>query len=165
MKLKIFSPILFLLLISNFDVIFAVENRPDDENAQIEVVEWEDVPNYWVVKWGSRRGMFEKAKRSKGGCVVIGFIIESDGNSSSHRIIGSFPDDALDEVMLDYVQRAHFKPAKSNVSNMPVYTVFPTAMYNVRNGKMDEQLIIKVNKICKRKADNYLTQLIQNQAD
>jgi len=131
------------------------------ENGLIEIVEWGDVPDYWIVDWGKVPRAFEKAKRSKGGCVAISFIIESDGNTSLHKIVGSFPDDALDEVIIEQIRRTSFKPTTSNMDKKPVFTVLATGMWSVLNGKDNKQLREKVQEICLRKADAYLTQLVQ----
>jgi len=123
----------------------------------------EMLENYWV-EIKRAKPNFEAAKRSKGGCVAIGFIIESDGNTSTLSVIGSFPSDALDEALVDSLRRTHYRPAERNPGRNPVFTVIVTGMYKQvgRLRDIDIELQAKVKEVCQRLADDWLVRRMKN---
>jgi len=137
------------------------------EDELIEVVAFKDLDNYWVVK---RRGQprIEDAQRSKGGCVAVALVISPDGKTSAHKVVGSFPDHALDAMAINAWKKTHFEPAEGNKNKTSVYTVMTTVLFGV-NGRVtkvsreEEELAIKVRDICRQKADKYLTELVHMQ--
>lgn len=162
MKQRIFSTLLLFISVSTAGLIHA------SDNDFILVVDAKNLENYWLEK-RSVRPAFENAKRSKGGCVSIGFIIEGDGKTSDQRIVASFPDDALDKVWIDVFRRTRYKPAEKNAAKIPVYTVATRAMYQPtdygkRQNENEANLMASVNAICKRETDNYLAKLTQESA-
>ncbi len=153
--------ITFLLLIS---VYFSIALSADDSEF-ITVVDEKNLDGYWQIK-RKVRAVVEKAKRSKGGCSSIAFIIEPDGKTSNVSIVASIPDDALDNVWLDKVRRTRYKPAKDNMARLPVYTVISRASYNPAGGSKEQQaqersLMEKINIICGQNTAEYLAQIMK----
>lgn len=138
-----------------------------DNSDFITVVDEKNLDGYWQIK-RKVRAVVEKAKRSKGGCSSIAFIIEPDGKTSNVSIVASVPDDALDNVWLDMVRRTRYKPAKDNLARLPVYTVISRATYShnaARSSKeqqaQERSLMEKINMICGRNTAEYLAQVLK----
>ncbi len=165
MKMEFVVTLMALVSLSASNTSFA------DEDDFIEIVEAKDHTNYWVAKKlpGPKRKS-KQARESNGGCVSVAMIINADGNTSNLRVVGSFPDTALDEVAIDIFRRAHFKPAKSNEEREPIFTVFtwnavPTVKINGRVKSDNDELAKKVSDICHRQVDNYWAQIIRKSTE
>lgn len=78
-----------------------------------------DLDRYWI-HTRSPKPVFTNQKDTKGGCVAIGFIIGSDGKTHNHRIVASFPDDALETGWLDAFKKMSYSPADENSNRTPV---------------------------------------------
>lgn len=143
---------LFFVLASNF-----VYCSDDDS---IQVVAFKDLDNYWLVKKRARPNT-DLVERSKGGCAAIGMIIEADGRTSSHKVVGSFPDQAQDEMWVSVWKKTRYKPAASNQEKTPVYTVVTTGLFSRPKNDEQKRLAIKIRNICERKANVYLQQISQ----
>lgn len=64
----------------------------------------------------------DEVKRKDWGCVNIAFVIESDGRTSSHRVLASQPRGALDRAGIATISRWRFRPGTANAGRSPVYT-------------------------------------------
>ena len=60
-------------------------------------------------------------------CVSLGFIVESDGTTSTHQVLRSKPKGALDAGALKAIKEWRFKPGPKNPNRYPMYT---TAIFN-----------------------------------
>ncbi len=157
MKSRMFTFIIVFML-----VIFS-DHSYSDANEMIEVVAYSDLDNYWIVK---RRGKprFEQAQKSKGGCVAVAMVITSDGKTSAHKVVGAFPDHALDEIAVNAWKRTRYEPAENNLGKKHVYTAVTNGYFGVEKIKVtdeEQQLAIKIGDICRRKAYEYLAKLAQ----
>lgn len=153
-----------------FSINFA-DNSFAEEDEYIEVIEAKDHLEYWVAKkLPNPKLKSNQARESNGGCVSVAMIIDTNGNTSNLKLVGSFPDNALDEAAIDMFSRAHFEPAKSNQDRKPIFTVFtwnavPSVSINNRKKNDNDELAKKVSEICHRKVDDYLAQLILRAAE
>lgn len=153
---------LHLLLLISVSITGLIYANDDDF---IMVVDNKDLDKYWLQK-KLVRPVTENAKKSKGGCVAIGFVIGSDGKSNGHQVVARYPDDAPDKIWIDALRRTRYKPAENNVDRTPVYTVAIRATFypsgrDKKKKEADRKLMSKVNAICVKMTDDYMTQLVQ----
>ena len=114
--MKLFSKILILLVTLAFSSFAG-------ENDSLVAVAGEDVQEYWVTK-KVKRPNYPRAAALNGieGCAAIGFVIESDGSTSSHRPLAAHPSGIFLRSAMDSIKKWKFLPSETNTSKQPVYT-------------------------------------------
>ena len=93
------------------------------ENETLVQVASKDAENYWVIKKVTRPS-YPRVAALEGveGCAAIGFIIESNGSTSSLRPLAGYPSEVFLRPALDAIKKWRFEPSKSNVSKQPIFT-------------------------------------------
>jgi hypothetical protein len=82
--------------------------------------------DYWIPDpegFREARRMTREERNADAGCLVISFIIESDGTTSSPQLVFGFPDDKLADFFRESLQKGlRFEPAENNPNRNPVFT-------------------------------------------
>jgi TonB family protein len=92
---------------------------PPDE---ILVVDEDDRTRMWRVVSAPPITEDLMTSRPKDACVSVGFIIESDGTTSTHRVLRSKPKGEIDAAALATLKKWRFKPGPENPGRIPMYT-------------------------------------------
>ena len=95
------------------------------------------------------------------GCVAVGFIIELDGTTSSHRVVASFPSSNFDKSAIKAAKQFVYKPSGENITGEAVFTT-NTFTYHItgsgstRDKKQGEAVGKKLGEICTAAANKSL---------
>jgi hypothetical protein len=88
----------------------------------------------------------------------VGYIIESDGQTSTERVIATYPNARFGESVLHAIRKSKYKPADSNPERIPVFTT-TLFTFNLRRGEeTNEQVRDALTKICTSAAQAILDQ-------
>ncbi|MEM1412233.1 MAG: energy transducer TonB [Pseudomonadota bacterium] len=93
------------------------------DDSEVLALPLEAAQEYWRInEIQMPEELIEAEAEEDGGCVVIGFIIEADGSTSSHQPVFAWPNDRLVDDAVRAVAQATFKPTRQNKERLPVYT-------------------------------------------
>ena len=136
--------------------VFSTHAEADPGKAasdDIRVVREADMSKFWTPR-NPKPPRFSKRilRKHEWACVAVGFVVEPDGTSSTHRILRKEPDDpVLDKSAIAAVKRWLFDPGPLNAAREPVYT---TAMFSTFRFGMSptseetQQAALAVSKAC-----------------
>lgn len=87
------------------------------------VASFGELGDWWVqTERVSPRYPLAQARKAMEGCAAIGFVIEADGTTGSHRAILSQPPEAFSEAALEAIEQWRFSASDSNPGHRPVST-------------------------------------------
>ena len=100
-----------------------VETRPAQQAASdMPVLIGQDPVEYWIEDRKVAPIFPEDAlRRGISGCVTIGFIIDSEGRTSTFRTLAS-TDEVLEQASVAAASRFRYFAAESNAARTPVFT-------------------------------------------
>lgn len=108
-----------LALASSF--VAPVAHAADDE---IIAVDFTELPKLWKRVGGSNTGELLFPPKYRAGCARFSFIVESNGEVSTIKVLGSFPDFEFGEVARKMVKRWRYEATPLNKDRMPAYTEY-----------------------------------------
>lgn len=112
---------------------------------------------YWHVRKSAKpkypRGPDNKIKEA---CVVVAFIIESNGRTSAERAIAAYPSERFAESALNAIRKFRFEPAEANQKRKPVYTTTLFTFQLSRSNETNEQVQDALTSICASAAQTVL---------
>jgi len=87
------------------------------------------------------------SKREQG-CVAVGYIIESDGSTSSHRVVASYPANNFYESSIDAAKQFLYEATEANKKRVPVFTI-NTFTYEIEdNNRYNKEARMETSRIC-----------------
>lgn len=75
------------------------------------------------------------------GCVTVGYMIEPDGSTSTHRVLAAFPSKIFDASAIKAAKKFKYSPAEGNVDKIPI---FVTNTFTFQIGLGDEKSNMEV---------------------
>lgn len=87
--------------------------------------------------------------RREEGCAVVGYIIESDGTTSAHRGITSYPSDRFVDPSIEAAKEFTYAASASNPDRVPVYTTSVFTYQLGRGEETNEQVREALADICR----------------
>ena len=152
-----------LLLI--FCTLFSVTALGQDSES-IVVVTQSDLPGYWTPSKEEKPHYPRMAFNSgKQGCAVIGFVIDSDGTTSNHKVLFSYPDAAFNRAAINAYKKWHFEPAGKNHKKEAVFTAMTATFTWVDKEEDRPDVRNKIDSLCKQEGDNALLNLVQSRPE
>lgn len=152
------TKIIFLTLICT---LFSVAPGAQADESLVLVTE-ADLHKWWAVTQKEKphypRGAFNDGKQ---GCAVVGFVIESDGTTSSHRVLFSHPDAAFDRAAINAYKKWRFEAAEANPSNSAVFTTLTASFTWVDKEENRPEVREQVADLCRREGDHALQNLLR----
>ena len=83
----------------------------------------DETNNYWVSeKKVAPRYPSRALRKNEQGCAAIGYIVESDGTTSTHRVIASYPSSLFDDSSIKAAKQFTYVPTENNSERQPIYT-------------------------------------------
>jgi TonB family protein len=127
------------------------------ESDSVLFVSEDELDTYWIVDKVVAPEYPEKSlRRLEEGCVAVGFIIESDGTTSTHKIVAFYPTNHFNRSAIRAAKKFLFKPSEKNAGKQTVLTT-NSFTYQIRQGKeFDEQKQATLKKVCMDAADKSL---------
>lgn len=91
--------------------------------SDVLVVAEHELPKLWKYARG-RAPRFDEALLRKHGhaCVMLGYVIESNGRPSTVRVLKASPPGVFDASAIATLQHVRFKPGPANEARVPVYS-------------------------------------------
>jgi len=91
------------------------------------------------------------------GCVAVGFVIESDGTTSSHRVVVSYPSKNFNKSAIKAAKKFLYVPSEQNSDREPVFTI-NTFTYQIsgRGKNNDEKVRTTLHELCNKAANKSL---------
>lgn len=87
--------------------------------------------------------------RREEGCAVVGYIIESDGRTSAHRGITSYPSERFVDPSIKAAKEFTYAPRASNPERVPVYTTNVFTYQLGRGEETNERVREALGDICR----------------
>ena len=155
MRTKVnFLTILFSLLVS-------APMALAQESESIIVVLQKDLPDFWVAtKKESPHYPLGALNKGKQGCAVIGFVIDSDGTTSSHTVLFSFPDTAFNRAAINAYKKWQFEPAAANKKKEATFTSMTATFTWIEEDAAD--MDTQMADVCDQEGSKALENLVRN---
>lgn len=118
----------------------------------------EGLVHYWVPeKRVAPKYPGKSIRMGEEGCVAVGFVIESDGTTSSHRVIASFPSENFDSSAIEAAEQFTYKPAEINTNREATFSTNTFTFQLSDAGKEQRARERKaLSDICNKEADKVL---------
>lgn len=91
----------------------------DDEIIAVGI---DDLPKIWTRVAGNFNGDGIFPNRYRAGCARFSFIVEANGEVSSFKVLGTFPDSEFGEITRRVAKSWRFEPTALNKARTPAYT-------------------------------------------
>lgn len=85
-------------------------------------VAYENLPKLWTRVAGSTTNTAAIMHTYRAGCARFSFVVEKNGEVSSFRVLGAWPESAYGDVAAKLVRFWRFEPTALNKQRLPVYT-------------------------------------------
>ena len=114
-RFAMFRPLLAAVLLLATSAALAA----DDE---VIAVDYDDLPKLWKRVAGSNDGELIFPPKYRAGCARFSFIVEANGQVSTFKVLGSFPDFEFGEIARKTSKRWRYEPTTLNKDRTPAYT-------------------------------------------
>lgn len=116
----------------------------------------EVLDEYWVCE-NKIAPRYPQKSLSKGeeGCVVVGFVIEPDGTTSSHRAVVS-SEKSFNSPAIRAAKKFTYIPSDKNTERVQVYTTNVFIFHFSRGKKGNEQMLEALSDRCNEAANELL---------
>ena len=136
------------------------------ESESIVVVTQHDLTGYWTATKEQKphypRMAFNNGKQ---GCAVIGFVIDSDGTTSNHQVLFSYPDATFNRAAINAYKEWKFEPASLNEKRDAVFTSM-TATFTWIDKEQDQPEVRQnMTTLCDEEGVNALHSLVRNSSE
>lgn len=91
-------------------------------------------------------------------CVVVAYIIESTGRTSTERAIAAYPSERFAESAIKAIRKFKFEPGEANPHRTPVYTSTMITFQLSRSDETDEKVKDALVDICASAAQTILNE-------
>ncbi len=144
-SLFVLLPLLFQPLITMADQSQDTGSEPDS----VLIVPSDELEQYWIVEKKVAPVYPQKSlSRGEQGCVAIGFIIEADGTTSSHRAIAVSRSNNFNQTATDAAKKFLYKPSELNTARQPVFTTNTFTYQMSYSNKSDDPKRKSLEQIC-----------------
>lgn len=127
------------------------------ESETVLVVLGDELDTYWVAEKKVAPVYPAKSLRNEEeGCVAVGYVIEPDGSTSSHRAVVSFPSANFNESAIKAAQEFSYQPSQQNTMKIPVFTTTTFTYQISKSQKLDPGRREQLEEICETAARNTL---------
>ena len=152
---------IFLIISCSLFLTAAIVQSQQTES--IVVVTQDDLPGYWSPTSETTpyypRNAFNKDKQ---GCAAIGFVIDSDGTTSSHMVLYSYPDKAFDRAAINAYKRWRFEAANLNAKKAAVFTSKTATFTWLDEEHNKPEMIIEMTALCNEVGKKALQDMVLN---
>lgn len=105
---------------------------------------------YWIVEQVQNPYYPRKAaKKGLEGCVVVAFVIEPNGTTSSHRLVHSAPDDSFAAPAVQAIAEWRFEPGVKNPDRRPALA-FQIIEFNLDPSPSNAAIRDSASEACRR---------------
>ena len=144
--------------------LFSVSVIAQDSESIVVVVQ-DDLSAYWIATTREDprypRVAFNNGKQ---GCAVIAFVIDSDGTTSNHKVLFSYPDAAFNRAAINAYKHWRFEPADSNTTRAAVYTSMTATFTWVDKELNDPDARQTMDSLCSEEGDRALQKMVRSAA-
>ena len=117
----------------------------------------DQVETFWVsVKKVAPVYPKKALRKGEQGCVVVGYIIEPDGTTSNHRVVGSYPSDNFYQSSIDAAKQFLYEPTEENTKRETVFTTNTFTFQISNSAKPDKESQTQLAALCTAAANKAL---------
>ncbi len=93
------------------------------QSDEILAIQAEDLPKVWTRTRGDSEGEYYGRLKYRAGCATVSYIIESNGVTSTLKVLKAWPNEQFGEVTSDMLREWRFEPTAGNPRREAVYLV------------------------------------------
>lgn len=95
-------------------------------------------------------------QKGKQGCATVGYVVEADGSTSTHRVIAVFPSKIFNASSIKAAKQFVYSPTEGNSDKTPVY-VTNTFTFQIGGGDgRREEVQAELSEVCNTAANESL---------